>query len=150
MRFGVLSSSRPHEPTRQDRQPKPMTDQKRSRGPLHVAFVVGATLAALYSVNLSQMHAANRNALGVEADLAAQVANERSIVASLETQTAYAYTDTAAEEYARNEKGWVRPGDHAVVIVPITPVAPARTGTGHAAQKRSWWASIVQWLQGEK
>jgi len=74
-----------------------------------------------------------------------QVSDLRATKMALETQAAYATSDAAVEEWARNEAHLALPGDQ--VIVPLTPASQATepvfetTPTPLAVQNwEVWWA----------
>jgi len=79
-----------------------------------------------------------------------QVSNLMATKIALETQVAYATSDEAVEEWARNEAHLAQPGDK--VIIPVTPVHQATTpeieptpASLTVENWEVWWAL----LQGE-
>jgi cell division protein FtsB len=48
---------------------------------------------------------------------------------ALETQVAYATSDAAAQEYARNQAHLAQPGDNVIVPVPVPGATPPPTAT---------------------
>jgi hypothetical protein len=125
-------------------------DESRRRGVTRVATVAIATLVLIYLANLSQLVVADRRARAVEARLAESVAHDEAAIRALEAQTAYALTDAAAERFAREEKDWIKPGDHAVLVVPVEEEAVAApAGSPGEAQGPGAWERLVRWLKGE-
>jgi hypothetical protein len=125
-------------------------DESRQRGMVRVAGVVVATLVVIYAANLSQLVLADKRARTVEASLIETVAHERAGIDALELNTTYALTDAAAEEFARDQKDWVLPGDHPVIVVPVDEVPPESLATVPAAPSEpSAWQRLVGWLKGE-
>ena len=96
----------------------------RRPGWVKVAAVVVVTLAVIYSVNLAELWLKNRRAMAVEANLQAEVERQRVAIERIEAEAARARSDAYVEEFARNEKGWVLPGDHQVVPLPADVAAP--------------------------
>jgi cell division protein FtsB len=84
--------------------------------------------------------------LAAERDtLRAQVTLDMATRVALETRVAYATSDQAVEDWARNDSHLSRPGDS--VIVPLTPAGPTPepeikvTPTVRAAENwEVWWA----------
>jgi cell division protein FtsL len=112
-------------------------------------FVVVGVVAALALVGQSfvrlavaeyQLHAQERQLQGE----IAQLAKENS---ALETQVAYLRSDAAIEKLAREELGWTRPGETAVVVIRTVPPATASDvePTSTSAETPSTWR---QWLDG--
>ncbi len=102
-----------------------------------VVVVVVTTLAVIYAVNLGELWLKNRRALAVEANLRAEVARQLAAIERIEAETSRAQTDAYVEEFARNEKGWVQPGDHQVVPLPDDVAVPGEGLPDAAGQPES-------------
>ena len=64
--------------------------------------------------------------LAAQADkIRAELYELRLTEANLDSQIAYANSDTAVEEWAYEEAHWTRPGDQPVVLIPGTEGQPA-------------------------
>lgn len=69
---------------------------------------------------------------------------------TLETQVAYATSDAAAQEYARNQAHLVQPGDHVVVPVPLPGATPQPSPTPSPAfANKSNWDVWMEFLFGQ-
>lgn len=97
------------------------------RGPRRVAGIVAAMLVAFVGYRLAGLYDATRRAAGTEAQLADEIDALGTEVAGLRAQEAVVATDAYVERWAREERGWVREGDHpfAVAVVTAAPTATA-------------------------
>ncbi len=69
---------------------------------------------------------------------------------ALETQVAYATSDDAAQEYARNQAHLVQPGDNVVVPIPLPGVTPQPSATpAPTFGDRSNWDVWMEYLFGK-
>lgn len=117
------------------------------RGARRVAGIAACVLVVLVGLRLAGLYDATRRAAGTEAQLAGEVDALATEVAGLRTQEAVVATDAFVERWAREERGWVRAGDHpfAVAVVTAAPtVTPAATPAAPGALAR-----LRRWLRGE-
>ncbi len=77
-------------------------------------------LLVLLMMNINSRLAEYFRLSGDRDQLSTQVAYSRATKMALETQVAYATSDQAVEDWARDEAHLARPGDK--VIIPLTPV----------------------------
>ncbi len=85
--------------------------------------IIGAgavLLLVLLMMNLNSRLAEYFRLSSQRDQLSTQVAESLATKMALETQVAYATSDQAVEDWARNEGHLARPGDK--VIIPLTPV----------------------------
>ncbi len=69
---------------------------------------------------------------------------------ALETQVAYATSDAAVNEYARNQAHLIQPGDNVVIPVAVPGTTPAPTATPTPAfANRSNWDVWMEYLFGK-
>ena len=85
--------------------------------------------------------------------LATKQANGTEVVLTqraLETQVAYATSDSAAQEYARNQAHMVQPGDNVVVPIPVPGATPQPSPTpAPAFTDKSNWDVWMEYLFGQ-
>jgi hypothetical protein len=69
---------------------------------------------------------------------------------ALETQVAYATSDAAAQEYARNQAHMVQPGDNVIVPIPLPGATPQPSPTpAPAFANKSNWDVWMEYLFGQ-
>lgn len=69
---------------------------------------------------------------------------------ALETQVAYATSDAAAQEYARNQAHLAQPGDNVIVPIPVAGATPPPTATPTPTfANLSKWEVWVEYLFGK-
>jgi hypothetical protein len=124
-------------------------DDTRARGVTRVAVVAVATLVVIYAANLTQLVLTNRRAEAVEAGLRQSVERELMAIEAVEAQTIHAQSDAAAEEFARNEKDWVRPGDNPVIVIPLEEPPAEPAAAAESPDEPSAWQRLLRWLKGE-
>ncbi len=102
-------------------------------------------LLVLLMMNINSRLAEYFRLSGDRDQLSTQVAYSRATKMALETQVAYATSDQAVEDWARNEAHLARPGDK--VIIPLTPegqtVQPQAQVTPTPTKVENWqvwWA----------
>ena len=108
-------------------------------GVVAVVALVGQSFARL-AVAEYQLHTQEHQLQGEISKLA----KENTV---LQAQVAYLRSDAALEKLAREELGWTRPGETAVVVIRIDPPATASDvePTSTSADTSSTWR---QWLDG--
>ncbi len=82
--------------------------------------IFAVVMLALFMMNLNSRLTEYFRLSGERDRLGTQVAYERATKVALDTQAAYATSDQAVEDWARDEAHMARPGDK--VIIPLTPV----------------------------
>ena len=82
--------------------------------------IFAVVMLALFMMNLNSRLTEYFRLSGERDRLGTQVAYERATKVALDTQVAYATSDAAVEDWARDEAHMARPGDK--VIIPLTPV----------------------------
>src|SRR5512142_1731328 len=82
--------------------------------------IFAVVMLALFMMNLNSRLTEYFRLSGERDRLGTQVAYERATKVALDTQVAYATSDRAVEDWARDEAHMARPGDK--VIIPLTPV----------------------------
>jgi hypothetical protein len=118
----------------------------RRRGWTHVAAIVVLTLVVLYLASLTRLLLLARRGEQLERGLATEVGGLDSQVSRLATAAVYARSDAYVEQWARDERGLVRPGDHVMI-----PVAATGTITGTpsvATPVPSTWERLKRWFEG--
>jgi len=97
------------------------------RGARRIAGIVAAVLVAVVGFKLVGLYDATRRAASTEAQLSAEIDALGTEIAGLRTQEAVVGTDAYVERWAREERGWIREGDHpfAVAVVTAAPTATA-------------------------
>ncbi len=105
------------------------------------ALVLGFLLLMGLFDRLTELSSLNR----LEKTIEIEVAQNTATIQSLYTQIAYATSEAAVEEWAREEGHMARPGD--VLIVPIAPGNPTAQGIIQptptqrpVANWEVWWA----------
>lgn len=69
---------------------------------------------------------------------------------ALESQVAYATSDAAAQEYARNQAHMVQPGDNVIVPIPLPGATPQPSATpAPAFTDKSNWDVWMEYLFGQ-
>ena len=69
---------------------------------------------------------------------------------ALETQVAYATSDAAVQEYARNQARLIQPGDNVVIPIAVPGATPAPSATpAPAFGDRSNWDVWIEYLFGK-
>jgi len=85
--------------------------------------------------------------------LATKQANGTGVVMTqhaLESQVAYATSDSAAQEYARNQAHMVQPGDNVIVPIPLPGATPQPSATpAPAFTDKSNWDVWMEYLFGQ-
>ena len=122
------------------------TSPFRRRGWAHVAAIVVLTLSVLYLASLTRMVLLAHRGEQLERGLATEVGALDGQVGRLATAAVYARSDAYVEQWARDERGMARPGDHVMVPVEATLVV---SGTQTAATPMpSSWDRLRQWFGG--
>lgn len=116
------------------------------RGWSHVAAIVVLTLVVLYLASVTRMVLLARRGEQLERGLATEVGALDGQVSRLATAAIYARSDAYVEQWARDERGLARPGDHVMI-----PVAATGTVTGtrsSATPAPSTWDRLKRWFGG--
>ena len=101
------------------------------------AFALGALVLTAYKYN-SQASMTRQ-----------EIAALKEANARLEKRRAYLREDAAVEQLAREELGWIRPGDTAIVVVPVGDLPPPATAVSTTqSQSISYPARWLQFLLG--
>jgi cell division protein FtsB len=119
----------------------------RQRALIRVAAVVLLTLALVYVAKLAGLSLDTHRAQDAEAKLSAEVTQMATSVEALETAVIEAESDEFVEDWAREDREWVREGDQ-----PIDPqeVPVGTTGAaGTTEDERSAWERLKAWIRGE-
>jgi hypothetical protein len=111
-----------------------------------VAGVAVVVVLVLYAGRMAGLVDATRRASRMEARLGSEVAALGTEVDALETQRAVAETEGYAERWAREERGWVQPGDQPFVVAVVT-AAPSATPT--ATPSAGPFDRLQRWLRGD-
>jgi hypothetical protein len=82
--------------------------------------IAAIALLMLFMMNLNSRLSEYFRMTGERDELATQVNNDYATVVALETRVAYATSDQAVDDWARNDAHMARPGDQ--FVVPVTPV----------------------------
>jgi cell division protein FtsB len=111
--------------------------------------IFAVVMLALFMMNLNSRLTEYFRLSGERDRLGTQVAYERATKVAIDTQVAYATSDQAVEDWARDEAHMARPGDK--VIIPLTPVGQTPvpvvvvTPTPTAVENwQVWWALFFE------
>ncbi len=98
----------------------------------HLAAIVAITLIVLVGISFGRLAVATYQLHQQRDQLQARVEGLKAENSSLQRQVAFLQTDAAVEALAREELGWTKPGDVAVILVQPTVTAARSTPTGAA------------------
>lgn len=120
----------------------------RKKGWARVGAVVILTLALIYVVRLTGLMLTARQAAQVESGLAAEVSTLHQEIHALATLSTTAGSPAYVEQWARDNRHLIKPGDH-----PVEPVAGGSTSgpgapAGKAPAGEGWWERFTRWLGG--
>jgi cell division protein FtsL len=131
------------------RIPRPGVEFPRRQVALVGLLAIVALVAVSFARVLVQEYQLNQQ----KQQLVQQVAALQQQHQQLQTQVAYLQTDAGVEKLAREELGWTRPGDVAVVVVrrgptPTPIVAPTPTPTPAPAATWQRWGQLLFGARG--
>lgn len=122
-----------------------------ARAPLllrHVALAAAIAALALIALSFARVLVAEYQLDLQKHALQNDVARLRDQNQQLRAEIDYLQTDAAIEKLAREELGWTKPGETAVVVLaekPTTPpVEPLQSGrpSTREASSRTWWSLL--------
>ena len=107
--------------------------------------IAAIALLMLIMMNLNSRLSEYFRMTGERDALATEVSNDYASVVALETRVAYATSNQAVDDWARNDAHMIRPGDQ--FVVPVTPVGQqpepviVTTPTQRVVENYEvWWA----------
>jgi len=112
-----------------------------------VAWVVGLTLAGVYTVRLANLALEVRTAQQQQQRMAREVSRLQAQVEALSTAAAEAQTDAYVERVAREQLDMALPGDTVFVPVPAPSPEPPAAAPAPPVQP-SVWDRFLGWLRG--
>jgi hypothetical protein len=121
--------------------------ESRRRALTQIVAVVVLTLALVYMAKLVSLGIAGQRARTAETHLSSEVEELRSSADALETAVVDAESDEFVERWAREDRKWVREGDHPVAPVPVTDTT--RSADQTPSEDEGAWERFKRWLEGE-
>lgn len=117
-----------------------------------IALAATITALALIALSFSRVLVAEYRLDLQKHALQNDVARLRDQNQQLRSEIEYLRTDAAIEKLAREELGWTKPGETAVVVLavtpptpPIEPLQPSRPSTREASLQ-TWWSVVLKRL----
>lgn len=114
-----------------------------------VAIAASLAVFALVALSFGRVVIAEYRLQSQKQALESDVSQLKQQNQQLRSEIDYLNTDPAIEQLAREELGWTKPGDTAVIVLETaapTPVAaPVQPGNGAnaATPARQWWTAIL-------